>query len=59
MNCSEKSVIRVVVVHAVSQRNFDLLRVEVNGADVPLQRSAASEGQIYEGAIPAGFNERR
>jgi hypothetical protein len=55
MNCSEKSVIRVVVVHAVSQRNFDLLRVEVNGADVPLQRSAASEGQIYEGAIPAGL----
>ena len=55
MNCSEETVIRVVVVHAVSQRNFDLLRVEVNGTDVPLQRSAASEGQIYEGAIPAGL----
>ena len=40
----------------MSQRNFDLLRVEVNGTDVPLlHRSTASEGQIYEGAIPPGL----
>jgi hypothetical protein len=55
MDCPRETIIRVIALHAVSQRNFDLLRVELNGTEVPLRSRSASEGQIYEGDIPAGL----